>query len=56
MLYITYLFQAKWGLNHLESSGYNKIYPGFTNFGAFWAYLGAPRGPLGTQTYISKPV
>ena len=46
MLFHLLWFQANWGLNHLEFSGYNKIYPDFTHFRAFWAYLGAPRGRL----------
>ena len=48
MLFHLLWFQANWGLNHLEFSGYNKIYPDFTHFGTFLAYLGAtgaPRGP-----------
>jgi hypothetical protein len=27
-----YLFQAIWGLNHLDFSGYNKIYPVVAQF------------------------
>ena len=45
VLYVTYVFPANWGLNHLEFSGYNKIYPDFNHFGAFQANFGALRGP-----------
>ena len=51
-----YVFQANWGLNHLEFSGYNKIYLDFTHFGAFWAYLGAYLGAYLEASRDPRPI
>ena len=40
-LNVIYLFEAIWGVNHLDFTGFNKIYPDFASLGAFLAGLGA---------------
>jgi hypothetical protein len=37
-----------WGLNHLDFTGYNKIYPDFASLGAFMFLSQACDGHLGT--------
>jgi hypothetical protein len=34
-----YLFEAIWGLNHLDFTGYNKIYPDFVNLGVLFGFF-----------------
>jgi hypothetical protein len=36
VLNVINLFEAIWGLNHLDFTGYNKINPDFANLGAFF--------------------
>ena len=48
MLNVINLFEAIWGLNHLDFTDYNKINPDFANLGAFLALSQAFEGLLET--------
>ena len=48
MLNIIYPFEAIWGLNYLDFTGYKKIYPDFASLGAFLSLSQACEGHLGT--------
>ena len=48
MLNDIYLFEAIWDLNHIDFTGYNKIYPDFASLGAFLALSQACEVILGT--------
>ena len=52
MLNVIYLFEAIWGLNHLDFIGYNKIYTDFARLGAFYALSQACEDHWGTPNHI----
>ena len=53
MLNVINLFEAIWGLNHLDFTGYNKINPDFANLEAFLALLQAFKRLLETPNQYS---
>ena len=54
MLNVINLFEAIWGLNHLDFTGYNKINPDFASLGAFLALSQAFEGLLETPNQYFK--
>jgi hypothetical protein len=44
VLNVIYLFEAFWGLNHLDFTTYDKIYPDFASLGAFLSLSQASKG------------
>ena len=54
VLNVIYLFEAIWGLDHLNFTGYDKIHPDFASIGAFLAPSQACEGLLGMPDQYFK--